>query len=87
VPRILPAGVTAVIDTRAWEVPGIFRLIAERGRVSAEEMYEVFNMGIGLVLMVAAEEADGVIAAVPGAVRIGEVRAWTGRPVELLGLA
>jgi hypothetical protein len=37
--------------------------------------------------MVAAEEADGVIAAVPGAVRIGEVRAWTGRPVELLGLA
>lgn len=86
VPRILPAGVTAVIDTRAWEVPGIFRLIAERGRVSAEEMYEVFNMGIGMVLMVGAEAAEAVLAAIPDAVRIGEVRPWTGRPVELLGL-
>ncbi|MEJ5222738.1 MAG: phosphoribosylformylglycinamidine cyclo-ligase, partial [Tepidiforma sp.] len=86
VPRILPAGVTAVIDTRAWEVPGIFRLIAARGRVAAEEMYEVFNMGIGMVLMVGAEDAEAVLAAIPGAVRVGEVRAWTGRPVELLGL-
>ena len=87
VPRILPEGVTAVIDTRAWDVPGIFRLIAGRGRVSAEEMYEVFNMGIGLVLMVGPEDAEGVLAAVPGAVRIGEIREWTGRPVELAGLA
>ncbi len=86
VPRVLPAGVTAVIDTRTWEVPGIFRLIAARGRVTAEEMYEVFNMGIGLVLMVGQEDAEAVLAAVDGAVRIGEVRAWTGRPVELRGL-
>lgn len=87
VPRILPGGVTAVIDTRAWEVPGIFRLIAARGRVASEEMYEVFNMGIGMVLMVGQEDAEAVLAAIPGAVRVGEVRAWTGRPVELLGLA
>ncbi|WBL36902.1 phosphoribosylformylglycinamidine cyclo-ligase [Tepidiforma flava] len=86
VPRILPGGVTAVIDTRAWEVPGIFRLIAARGRVAAEEMYEVFNMGIGMVLMVGQEDAEAVLAAIPGAVRVGEVRAWTGRAVELLGL-
>jgi phosphoribosylformylglycinamidine cyclo-ligase len=86
VPRVLPGGLTAVIDTRSWEVPGIFRLIERRGRVTAGEMYEVFNMGIGLVVMVAAEDAAAVLAAIPEAVRVGEVRPWTGRPVELLGL-
>lgn len=86
VPRVLPPGVTAVIETRAWEVPGIFRLIAARGRVSAEEMYEVFNMGVGLVLVVGPDDVEAVVDAIPGAVRIGEVRPWTGRPVELRGL-
>ncbi len=86
VPRILPGGVTAVIDTAAWEVPGIFRLIERRGQVSREEMYEVFNMGIGLVLMVGRDEAEGVLAAVAGSMRIGEVAEWRGRPVELRGL-
>jgi phosphoribosylformylglycinamidine cyclo-ligase len=86
VPRVLPGGLTAVFDTRSWEVPAIFRLIERRGGVTAAEMYEVFNMGIGLVVMVAAEDAASVLAAIPEAVRVGEVRPWTGRPVELLGL-
>ena len=64
----------------------IFQLIQQCGRVSAEEMYEVFNMGIGLVLMVAPGEARAVQAAIPEALRIGRVAEWTGRPVELQGL-
>lgn len=57
VPRVLP-GHHAVIDRGAWQVPGLFRLLCERGRVPLEERYRAFNMGIGLVLVVPpAEEA------------------------------
>ncbi len=86
VPRILPEGVTAEFDTSAWPVLPIFQLIQQRGEVSSEEMYEVFNMGIGLVLMVSPEEADEVRAAIPEALTVGSIREWTGRPVELRGI-
>ncbi len=86
VPRILPEGVTARIDTRAWAVPEIFQLIQQRGEISSEEMYEVFNMGIGLVLMVAAGDADEVLGTIAEARRIGAIVPATGRRVELAGL-
>ena len=86
VPRILPEGVTAVFDTKAWPVLPLFTIIEQRGEISREEMYEVFNMGIGLVLMVSPDEADEVMAALPEALRIGEIRPDTGRRVELRGL-
>ena len=86
VPRILPAHLTAVFDTKAWPVLPIFSLIQQRGEISSEEMYEVFNMGIGLTLMVSPEDAPSVLEAIPEALRIGEIRAHTGRRVELLSL-
>lgn len=86
VPRILPAGVTARFETASWRVLPVFELIRQRGEVSPEEMYEVFNMGIGLVLMVGPDDADEVLATIEGSVRVGEVVAWTGRPVELRGI-
>ena len=52
VPRILPAGVTAVFDRSAWTVPPLFRFIQAAGNVDREEMYRVFNMGIGMVAVV-----------------------------------
>jgi phosphoribosylformylglycinamidine cyclo-ligase len=81
--RILPEGVTAVVDTRSWTVPPIFRLIQQRGEVTPEEMYEVFNMGIGLVLVVSPEDEAPVREAVPEALVVGQVVEATGRPVEL----
>lgn len=51
VPRALPAGLGAELDTSAWEVPPIFGLIAERGRIATEEMFRTFNMGLGMVLV------------------------------------
>ncbi len=84
--RVLPEDLTAVVDTRAWRPLPIFELIQRRGGVAPEEMYEVFNMGIGLVLVVGRDEADDVRRLVPEALVIGEVRPWTGRPVELLGI-
>ena len=86
VPRVLPKGLNAEIDTRAWQVPPIFRLIQERGGISAEEMYEVFNMGIGMVLMVAPADMDTVREAIPEAIRIGTVTAGAGPRVVLHGI-
>lgn len=57
IPRILPEGVSAVVRCASWPVPPLFRLIQEQGNVSPNEMYRVFNMGIGIVAIVAREEA------------------------------
>ena len=51
-PRILPAGCCAVMDTKAWRAPPIFRLIQDIGRVSQAEMLRTFNMGLGMVAAV-----------------------------------
>jgi phosphoribosylformylglycinamidine cyclo-ligase len=51
-PRILPKNCDAVIDTRSWRPPEIFNFIGENGNVDRTEMYQVFNMGIGMVAIV-----------------------------------
>ena len=52
IPRVLPNVVNAEIDRASWEVPTIFKFIQNQGRVDRDEMYRVFNMGIGYVLIV-----------------------------------
>ena len=61
-PRALPEGLAARVDTGAWEVPPIFRLLQEWGNVEPLEMYRTFNMGLGLVMMVAAADAPALAA-------------------------
>jgi phosphoribosylformylglycinamidine cyclo-ligase len=77
-PRVLPEGCAAEIDLRAWDVPALFQLLQQRGQIAREEMFRAFNMGIGLVIVCAAREAERVInmlarAGEPHAVRIGFV--------------
>jgi phosphoribosylformylglycinamidine cyclo-ligase len=77
-PRVLPEGCAAEIDLQAWNVPALFRLLQERGQIVREEMFRAFNMGIGLVIVCPAREAERVInmlarAGEPHAVRIGFV--------------
>ncbi|MCD5390309.1 phosphoribosylformylglycinamidine cyclo-ligase [candidate division NPL-UPA2 bacterium] len=62
IPRILPEGCQAVIRKSSWEVPPIFEIIHEEGRISDEEMFRVFNMGIGMVVIAREDEAEGVRA-------------------------
>ncbi len=62
IPRILPEGTNAIIDQKSWEVPAVFNLMRELGEIAEEEMYRTFNMGIGMTLVVAAEEAEGIVA-------------------------
>lgn len=54
IPRVLPDGVGARVETAAWEIPPIFRLIAEGGPVERDEMFRTFNMGVGMILVVSA---------------------------------
>jgi phosphoribosylformylglycinamidine cyclo-ligase len=61
VPRILPAGLKAVVKRGSWPLLPVFALIQEIGNVAPEEMYRTFNMGIGFVLVVPADEADAVM--------------------------
>ena len=60
IPRVLPEGIGARVRTDAWEVPPIFRLIAEGGPVARDEMFRTFNMGVGMILVVAAGSSDAV---------------------------
>ncbi|KAJ2786088.1 hypothetical protein H4R18_000120 [Coemansia javaensis] len=63
VPRVLPAGVSAEIDAAAWELPPVFRWLKSAGAISPDEMARTFNCGIGMVLVVAADAAPSVLAA------------------------
>ena len=58
IPRILPKTVDAVIDTSSWKTPAIFRFMQETGKVSRDEMYRVFNMGIGYMLIISKKDVD-----------------------------
>ncbi|MDE3119169.1 MAG: phosphoribosylformylglycinamidine cyclo-ligase [Nitrospirota bacterium] len=60
-PRVLPDGCMAQLKRGAWPVPPLFAMLAQMGKVEQGEMYRVFNMGIGLVLVVPVEQADQVI--------------------------
>jgi len=71
-PRVLPDGCRARIEARSWKVPMLFHLIQHGGHVPDKEMYQVFNMGIGMVLVVAASRAAETVRLTKGIV-IGEV--------------
>ena len=73
VPRVLPQGLTAKFDNQAWTVPPIFHLIQQRGNVDRNEMYRVFNMGIGMVVICSPENVDRFTGQLPEAKIIGEV--------------
>ena len=73
VPRVLPQGMAAQFQSRAWVVPPIFQLIQQRGNVDKNEMYRVFNMGIGMVVICTPQNADQLTQALSEARVIGEV--------------
>ncbi len=60
--RVLPENIDAVVETTAWPRTGLFKFFQEYGKVSAEELFEVFNMGIGLVLVVDESSVESLIA-------------------------
>ena len=73
IPRSLPEGLAVKLDSRKWTVPPIFKLIQKQGNVDTDEMYHVFNMGIGMVAICAPENVSRITKALPTATVIGEV--------------
>ena len=85
--RVLPAELGARLDRAIWSEPPIFSLIQRRGEIESAEMFRVFNMGVGMIVVVAAADSAALCAALDGAERIGEVTAWpAGARVHIDGL-
>jgi phosphoribosylformylglycinamidine cyclo-ligase len=62
IPRVLPDNTQAVIDKNSWQLPEVFQWLQENGNVEDSEMHRTFNCGIGMVLIVAANDADNIIS-------------------------
>ncbi len=77
-PRILPSNCDAVIAEETWRVPRIFQILQHNGNVDRQEMYQVFNMGIGMVAIVAERNANRAIS-ILRAKRIGRIVRGKGR--------
>jgi phosphoribosylformylglycinamidine cyclo-ligase len=79
-PRILPQNCDAVIETKSWRVPRIFQILQQNGDVDAAEMYQVFNMGIGMVVIVARQDAQRA-KSILRAKEIGRIERGSGKTV------
>ncbi len=77
-PRILPANCDAVIETKSWRVPGIFQVLEKNGKIDPQEMYQAFNMGIGMVAVVSERDAERAMPML-NVKRIGQIARGNGR--------
>jgi phosphoribosylformylglycinamidine cyclo-ligase len=80
--RVIPDGLEVTVDRSTWQLPAIFRLIEERGRVAAEEMERTFNQGVGMVAVLNPADADRALAVLAArhvdAWSVGEVQSAAG---------
>jgi phosphoribosylformylglycinamidine cyclo-ligase len=76
--RILPSGCSAILKKSLWRVPRIFGLIAERGPVDSDEMYRVFNMGLGMLLVVSHPALPQVLKSTRHSRVVGEITGGDG---------
>jgi phosphoribosylformylglycinamidine cyclo-ligase len=79
VPRILPRGLAVKFNSKSWTIPPIFQLIQKQGNIDKEEMYRVFNMGIGMVLICSPGKVKQLIKQLPESKVIGEVVKQVGK--------
>ena len=75
IPRVLPAGLQAVVESKSWTRPPLFQWLQTAGNISDDEMHRVFNCGIGMVVIVSAENADKAL----------EILTAQGETVSVLG--
>jgi len=79
VPRVLPEGLAAHFEKGSWSVPPVFSIIQKSGKVADSEMYRVFNMGVGMVIVCSVVDMGALVRLVPEAKMIGEVVEQKGR--------
>lgn len=89
-PRVLPDGLGAALDAAAWPLPPLFAWLAKAGGIPAPEMMRTFNCGIGMAVVVGADDAEGLTAVFEAqgetVYRIGEIVPLEGRAVTLANL-
>jgi len=73
IPRMLPEGVAAHIRKDSWDILPIFKLIQKEGDIKEEEMYQVFNMGIGITIICSPQQVARIVSILPEAKVIGKV--------------
>ncbi len=73
VPRILPKGLTAVIEKSKITVPSVMKELMKRGGISEDEMFGTFNMGVGMIVTCDKEDAQTILELIPGSSLIGEI--------------
>ena len=73
IPRALPEGVSAKVDKAAVKTPEIFRFLQEKGNIPERDMFNTFNMGVGMALVVSPEKTDKVLSLCPGSYMLGEI--------------
>jgi phosphoribosylformylglycinamidine cyclo-ligase len=73
IPRILPENTAVQIERGSWPIPPLFELLRQLGNVSDAEMYRTFNMGVGMVIVCAASDADAIESELVESYRIGNV--------------
>ncbi len=61
IPRVLPAGCSAILDKQTWNLPPVFQWLAEAGGVAEEEMHRTFNCGIGMTVIVGSRKAEAAM--------------------------
>ena len=81
-PRVLPTGCRAVLESGSWDWPEVFHWLQDGGEVDEAEMYRTFNCGVGMVLAVPADQADAALESLRGsgeqAWQLGEIRTGAG---------
>jgi len=70
--RAIPASLDATVDAASWEIPPLFTALEDAGKVPRDEMYRVFNMGVGMVVIAGRDDADAII----GSARVAGVVGW-----------
>ncbi len=84
IPRVMPKNTRAQINADSWQFPDIFQWLQQQGNIDMQEMYRTFNCGIGMVLVVSAEDADNTVKllnkAGETAFRLGQITRSTGAP-------
>jgi phosphoribosylformylglycinamidine cyclo-ligase len=70
----LPTGLEAQFDASLWDVPAVFEFIRKTGSIDSNEMYRVFNMGLGMVIVCAPENASRILKNIPDAILVGELK-------------
>ncbi len=85
IPRVLPDNAQAVVDTDSWQLPEVFQWLQENGNVEINEMYRTFNCGVGMVLIVDADDADAIVSMLvkngDNAWQLGQIKAGDNKQV------